>query len=98
MGVAVLPADGLTLAFDVDLDTADPLVGLRRMMALGGEFRLGSSFALRSGVRWSRDGERRPITALGASLKIRKGLWLDGYANYSRMDDRGYGVALRAGS
>lgn len=98
LGVAVLPVDGLTLAFDVDLDTADPLVGLRRMMALGGEARLGGSLALRSGVRWSRDGERRPIAALGASLKIRKGFWLDGYATYSRHDDRGFGVALRAGS
>jgi len=98
MGVAVLPADGLTLAFDVDLDTADPLVGLRRMMAFGGEIRLGSSFDLRGGVRWSRDGAKRPIAALGASLRIRTGLWLDGYANYSRMDDRGFGVALRAGS
>ena len=70
-GVAVEPTDGLTLAFDVDLDTADPLVGQRRMMALGGETRLGSSFALRGGVRWSRDGEWRPIAAIGASLRIR---------------------------
>jgi hypothetical protein len=98
LGVAVLPVDGLTLAFDVDLDTADPLVGLRRMMALGGEARLGSSVALRSGVRWSRDGERRPIAALGASLRLRKGFWLDGYATYSRYEDRGFGVAFRAGS
>jgi hypothetical protein len=97
-GVAVLPTNGVTLAFDIDLDTADPLV--RRMMALGGEFRLGSSFALRGGARWSRDGERLPIAALGASLRIRKGYWLDGYATYSRgsSDDRGFGVAFRAGS
>ena len=94
----MLPTDGLTLAFDMDLDTADPLVGLRRMMAVGGEVRLGSSLALRSGVRWSRDGERRPIAALGASLKVRKGFWLDGYATYGRTDDRGWGIALRAGS
>jgi hypothetical protein len=90
--------NGLTLAFDMDLDTADPLVGLRRMMALGGEARLGSRVTLRSGVRWSRDGERRPIAALGTSLKVGKGFWLDGYANYSRSDDRGFGIALRAGT
>ncbi len=95
-GISVVPADGVTLAFDMDLDTADPLV--RRMMALGGEARLGSSLTLRSGVRWSRDGERRPIAALGTSLKVYKGLWLDGYATYSRSDDRGFGIALRAGS
>jgi hypothetical protein len=98
LGLALLPTDGLTLAFDMDLDTADPLVGLRRMMALGGEVRLGSSMALRSGVSWSRDGERRPIGALGVSLKLRQGLWLDGYSTYSRFGDRGFGIAMRAGS
>ena len=97
LGLAVLPVDGLTLAFDVDLDTADPLVGQRRMMALGGEASLGSRVELRSGVRWSRDGEKRPITALGGSIRIRTGLWVDGYASYSREEDRGFGVALRAG-
>ena len=97
LGLAVLPVDGLTLAFDVDLDTADPLVGQRRMMALGGEASLGSRVELRSGVRWSRDGEKRPIAALGGSLRIRTGLWVDGYASYSREEDRGFGVALRAG-
>jgi len=98
LGLAALPTDGLTLAFDVDLDTADPLVGLRRMMAVGAETRLGSSLELRGGVRWGRDGEKRPISAIGASLKIRKGMWLDGYATYSRHDDQGFGVAFRAGS
>lgn len=98
LGLALVPTDGLTLAFDMDLDTADPLVGQRRMMALGGETRLGSSFALRGGVRWSRDGEWRPITAIGASVRIYKGSWLDGYATYSRTEDRGFGIALRAGS
>ncbi len=82
----------------MDLDTADPLVGLRRMMALGGEFSLGSRFALRGGVRWSTDGDWRPIGAAGASIRIYKGSWIDGYATYSRSDDRGFGIALRAGS
>lgn len=98
LGLAAQPTDGLTLAFDVDLDTADPLVGLRRMMATGVETRLGSSLELRGGVRWTRDGERLTIAAVGASLKIRKGMWVDGYTTYSRNDDRGFGVAFRAGS
>jgi hypothetical protein len=97
-GVAVLPTNGLTLAFDVDLDTADPLVGLRRMMATGLEWRLGSTFALRGGVRWSRDGEKRPIASVGGSVLIRQGMWLDGFTTYSRFDDRGFGIAFRAGS
>jgi len=97
-GVAVLPTHGLTLAFDMDLDTADPLVGLRRMMATGFEWRLGSSLALRSGVRWSRDGDKRPIASVGGSVMIRQGMWLDGFTTYSRFDDRGFGIAFRAGS
>jgi hypothetical protein len=97
VGFAVLPTDGLTLAFDMDLDTADPLVGLRRMMALGGEILLGSRVAVRGGLRWSRDEDWRPITAAGASIRIYKRSWLDGYLTYSRSDDRGFGIALRAG-
>jgi hypothetical protein len=97
-GVAALLADGLTLAFDVDLDTADPLVGQRRMFAVGGEGHLGNSVAIRSGIRWSRDGEARPIGAVGGSVRIRRNFWLDTYATYSKYDNRGWGIALRAGS
>jgi hypothetical protein len=97
LGISVMPVDGLTLAFDVDLDTADPQVGIRRTMALGGEARLGSRFALRGGVRWSRDEGPQPVGAAGLSIMIRRGFWLDGYATYSRDNDRGYGVALRVG-
>ena len=98
IGISVMPTDGLTLAFDVDLDTADPLVGVRRMMAFGGEIELGSRAALRGGVRWTRGGdERRLVGSAGASLAIKKGYWLDGYAIYSETNDRGFGVAFRAG-
>ena len=98
LGISVMPADGLTLAFDVDLDTADPLVGVRRMMAFGGEIDLGTRTALRGGVRWTRGGdERRFVASAGASLAIKPGYWIDGYAIYSETDDRGFGVAFRAG-
>lgn len=98
IGISVMPADGLTLAFDVDLDTADPLVGVRRMMAFGGEINLGSRTAVRGGVRWTRGGDgRRFVGSAGASLAIKKGYWLDGYAIYSETNDRGFGVAFRAG-
>lgn len=98
MGLAVLPSDGLTLAMDIDLDTADQSVGLRRMIALGAEQRLGSRVAVRGGVRWSRDGSRRPIGSVGSSVTIRPGLWLDGYYTQGRNDEgRGFGLALRAG-
>jgi hypothetical protein len=96
-GLAALPTDGLTLAIDVDLDTADPLVGLRRTVALGGEVRLAVRLTLRAGIRWERGEGRRPIGAFGGSLGLRQGLWLDGYVSHGRSRDRGFGLALRGG-
>ena len=99
LGLAALPTDGVTLAIDVDLDTADPLVGLRQTIALGGEARLGARLALRGGIRLQRGQETRPIGALGGSVRIRQGLWLDGHATASRATaDRGIGIAMRVGS
>jgi hypothetical protein len=97
VGISVLPSDGLTLAMDVDLDTADLPEGLRRMIALGGESRLGQRAAVRAGVRWSLEGPRMPVTSAGASVAI-SGMWLDGFYSYGRGgEDRGFGIALRAG-
>ena len=99
LGIAALPSDGLTLAMDVDLDTADPSDGLRRMIALGGESRLGQRAAVRAGVRWSLEGPRNAVTTAGASIAVRSSVWLDGFYSYGRGgEDRGFGVALRAGS
>ena len=99
IGIAVLPTDGLSLAMDVDLDTADLPDGLRRMIALGGESRLGARAAVRAGVRWHRDGPRQPVTSAGMSIAVRQGFWLDGFYSYGRGgEDRGFGIAMRAGS
>jgi hypothetical protein len=99
VGIAALPRDGLTLAIDVDLDTADPLVGLRRTIALGGETRIGERLALRGGIRLQQSGDSRPIGALGGSVRLRLGLWLDGYVTRGHSaGDRGFGIALRAGT
>jgi F plasmid transfer operon protein TraF len=98
LGVSVLPTAGLTFALDVDLDTADLSDGLRRMIALGGESRLGTRAAVRGGVRWSRDDSGRTIGSVGGSVMIRRNFWIDGYYTQGRHDeDRGYGIALRAG-
>ena len=99
LGLAAFPRDGLTLAIDVDLDTADPLVGLRRTIALGGEARLGVHLFLRAGMRWERGEAGRPIGALGGSVSIRQGFWLDGYFTRGHSGEhQGFGFALRAGS
>jgi hypothetical protein len=97
-GVAFLPSAGLTLAMDVDLDTVDLRDGLRRMIALGGEGRLGSRVAVRGGVRWDLKGESQPVTALGLSVSLRPRFWLEGYYSRGQRDeDRGFGIGFRAG-
>ena len=99
LGVAVLPASGLTLALDVDLDTVDLRDGARRHLAFGGEQRIGARWAVRGGTRWSLEGSRRPVAAAGLSVSLRPGVWLDGHYTHGRVDeaDRGFGAALRAG-
>ena len=91
IGLAVIPTTGLTLAMDLDLDKADTLNGLRRMIAFGGESKLGSHVLVRGGVRWSLDGERRRVGTAGFSYQLKKGFWLD--SQYTQGDyggDRGY--------
>jgi len=97
IGLSSSPRDGLTLAIDLTLDTADPLVGLRRTIAVGGEAQLSAKVALRAGMRWDRAEVKRPIGALGGSIIIRRGLWLDGYISRGRSSNQGFGIAMRAG-
>ena len=100
-GLAILPTDGLTLAMDLDLDTVDLRGGLRRMIAFGGERRLGVKVAVRGGVRWNlaASGPRQLIPTAGASVRVRSGLWLEGFYSQGRFDgERGFGFGLRAGS
>ena len=98
MGLAVLPADGLTLAMDLDLNTVDLMGDLRRMLAAGGEWALGSRIQVRSGVRWNLALDRRVTGAVGASVSVRQGLWIDGHYGRGQADEsREFGVALRAG-
>jgi hypothetical protein len=99
IGLAAFPRDGLTLAIDVDLDTADPLVGLRQTVALGAEKRLGQWIVMRGGLRFVRGSDARPVGAVGGSVRLRQSLWLDGYfAHGHEAGDRGLGIGLRVGS
>jgi hypothetical protein len=98
LGIAVLPTDGLTLATDIDLETVDLRGDLRRVFALGGEGRIGRHLAVRTGIRWDLEGDRRLLGSAGLSISIRPGIWLDGhYAHGRHVEDREFGVALRAG-
>ncbi len=98
LGVAFLPADGVTLAMDLDLNTVDLMGGLRRMCAVGGEAALGSRLSVRSGIRWSVRGAHDPIGSLGASVRLSRAIWIDGhYAGGKDNDAREIGIAMRAG-
>lgn len=98
VGLAVLPAAGLTLAIDLDLDTAELAGGPSRMVAMGGEHLLSPRFALRGGVRWNLERARAVVGSVGASLALKPGAWLDGHLTHGRAHgERGFGLALRAG-
>jgi hypothetical protein len=98
LGFAVLPSDGLTLAMDLDLNTVDLRDGLRRMFAFGGEGRIGSRLLVRSGGRLDLEGPREPVGAIGLSVGVRAGVWLDAHYAQGRHDEqREFGAALRAG-
>jgi hypothetical protein len=98
-GLAFVPGGGLTLAMDVDLNTAVLPDGPRRVLAFGGEEQLGSHFAVRAGIRRNLAGIHQVVTALGASVSVKRGLWVDSHYTRGRdlNGDREVGVSLRAG-
>jgi hypothetical protein len=98
IGLAILPFDGLTLATDLDLNTVDLMGDLRRMSALGAEISLGSRLLVRSGVRWNLAISSGPAGAVGASVMVRRGLWLDAHFAQGGADEaRQVSVAFRGG-
>lgn len=98
VGLAILPADGLIFALDLDVNTADLLTGPQRMLALGAERLFSPRFAVRGGARWNLEGVRTTIGTVGASIAIKPGTWLDGHFTHGRArGEHGFGVALRAG-
>ncbi len=98
IGLAILPAAGLTLAIDLDLDTADLPTGPQRVVAAGVEHQFTSRIVLRGGARRNLEGTRATVGAAGASVAIRPGTWLDAHATMGRSaGERGFGIGLRAG-
>ncbi len=98
VGLAILPADGLIFALDLDVNTADLLTGARRTLAMGAERLFSPRFAVRGGARWNLEGARTTVGSVGVSLAIKPGTWLDGHFPHGRAQgERGFGLALRAG-
>lgn len=98
VGLAILPAAGLTLAIDLDLDTADLPTGPQRVIAAGVERQFTPRVVIRGGARRNLEGTRATVGAGGASVAIRPGTWLDAHVTLGRSaGERGFGVGLRAG-
>ncbi len=97
VGLAVLAADGLTLALDLDLDTVERTRGPQRMVAAGAEYRAATRVLVRAGARRNLEGANETVASAGASLSVQRGLWLDGYLALGSGETRAFGVGVRAG-
>jgi hypothetical protein len=98
VGLAILPADGLVLAVDLDLEAVDLPDGRNRGLAVGVEHQLWSRVALRGGVRWNLETTDSAVGSFGASLALGPSSWLDGHVTHGRgQGERGFGFALRTG-
>jgi hypothetical protein len=98
-GLAVVPGGGLTFALDVDLNSAVLPDGPRRVLAFGGEQQLGSRLAVRAGIRRNLEGIHQVVTAVGTSVLVKQGLWVDTHYTRGRdlNGDREIGISMRAG-
>ena len=97
-GLAVRPTGSLVVAVDADLGTTATAAGPRRAIAVGAEQRLGR-LVVRAGGRVNvEDDDPELVAALGLSLEVVPGFWLDGQVTGGRDDgDRGWGVSTRLG-
>ena len=97
-GLSVRSSRSLVVALDVDLDIVVTEAGPRRNIAVGAEQRLGR-LVVRGGGRVNLEDDARPaVGALGLSLEVMSGFWLDGQMTVGRDDrERGWGVSMRSG-
>ena len=97
-GLAVRPTQSLVVSMDADLRTTPTAAGPRRVIAVGAEQRLGW-LIVRAGGRVNVEADDpQPVGALGASLEMLSGLWLDGHVTGGRDDgDKGWGISTRVG-
>lgn len=96
-GFAVRPSDSLTIAVDADLTAnRDPSGVERRRVAMGAEGALGRHVAVRGGARVFTGGPVMLVPAVGLSIALAKGCWLDGQATLGdRQSERGWGLSVR---
>lgn len=93
-GAALALGSATTLSADLDLtEQREDLAG--RRVAFGIEHRWRTRFALRGGVRTTTRSDADRIVALGGSVAVRSGIWVDGFWSQGNNDDIQWGVAAR---
>lgn len=86
----------VVVAADADVTRRVDPSGSRRDVSSGVEtWWADGRFGLRSGVRLSTLGDRRPVGAVGASIRATSVLFLDARGAVGAADDRGWGVGVR---
>lgn len=97
-GFMIRPNSSLTLAVDTDLSTRQTIIGPRRAVAVGAEQQVGR-LVVRAGGRVNIEDERHePVGAVGLSLEVTTGLWVDAQFSGGRDEgDQGWGVSTRVG-
>jgi hypothetical protein len=93
-GVAWVLRDTTTLAADLDLTQGQDDPEGRRL-ALGVEQRWHPRLATRGGVNLGTGDERDPWVALGGSVSVRPGLWVDGFWSRGELSESRWGLAGR---
>ena len=97
-GLAVRPTRSLVVAVDADLSITAAAAGPRRSIAVGAEQRLGRLVVRAGGRINTEDDDPEPVGALGFSVEVLSGFWLDGQMTGGRDDgDRGWGASMRVG-
>ena len=100
-GLAFKAFGGFRVAGDIDLNRLQTVTGDRRNVALGAEQWLADRLAFRGGVRFNLaalPGTGRAVGALGISLAVTPGVYLDGHVTRGRdRHEQGWSVAGRVG-
>ena len=87
----------VTVAVDADLRAYATTSGDRRVVAVGAEWwTLATRLGIRGGGRFNRVGARERSAALGVSVAVRPGMFVEGHGVAGgSADERGWGLAAR---
>jgi hypothetical protein len=87
----------IMIALDADVRRYPTATGERRVVALGAEqWLFARRVGIRGGGRFNTIGSAEPTGAMGLSLKVRSGFYVDGHVVRGGSDaDRGWGLAAR---